>query len=56
MSLIPGGVGQVIAGKVDDVIATVVGKQLRWKLSQLGVNVAFMSFGAFGTVGNIINR
>lgn len=53
VNLIPGDYGVQLAQAVDKVLA---GYGVRYKLQYLGVNVAFMLFGAFGTVGNIVNR
>lgn len=53
VSLVPGNYGVQAAQAVDKILC---GYGVRYKLEYLGVNVAFMIFGAFGTVGNIVNR
>lgn len=53
VNVIPGDYGVQLAQAVDKVLA---GYGVRYKLEYLGVNVAFMIFGAFGTIGNIVNR
>ncbi len=51
-SLIPGGFALTAARWVDEVLGLKGGTSL----ARLPVNVAFMMFGAVGTVGNIVNR
>jgi hypothetical protein len=52
LSLLPGHVGLDIAHKIDQTL----GLKQSVQLATLPTNVAFMMFGAFGTVGNIVNR
>lgn len=51
-SLVPGGFASQAAEWVDELFGLKGGMSL----ASLPVNVAFMIFGAFGTVGNIIGR
>jgi ethanolaminephosphotransferase len=53
VSLIPGNYGVELAQTIDKALSAY---GIRYKLEYLGVNVAFMIFGALGTIGNIINR
>ena len=53
VSLVPGEYGVKFAQFVDKALSSF---GLRYKLQHLGVNVAFMIFGALGTIGNITNR
>jgi len=52
VQLVPGDIVAGLAGKVDSAF----GLKESVQLAKLPVNVAFMIFGAFGTVGNIVNR
>ena len=52
VQLIPGDIASMLAGKVDSFF----GSKESVQLARLPVNVAFMIFGALGTVGNIVNR
>jgi ethanolaminephosphotransferase len=52
VSLLPGDYGVHAAQWVDSAL----GLKSSLQLHTLPINVAFLSFGALGTVGNIVNR
>ena len=52
VQVIPGDIAVTLASKVDSVF----GLKESVQLARLPINVAFMIFGALGTVGNIVNR
>lgn len=58
MSLAPGGLGTTAAEQVDALFGLnklIIGRG--WTgLAGMPINVAFLVFGAFGTVANIVNR
>lgn len=51
VSFIPKGYGTAFAQQIDKAL----GLPADYTLAELPINVAFMIFGAFGTVGNIVN-
>lgn len=58
MSLVPGGYGVEYATKLDQLLGLdklIVGRG--WVgLEGIPINVTFLVFASFGTVGNIVNR
>lgn len=58
VSLVPGHFASDAINKLDEVLglkSLLIGRG--WAgLGELPINVAFMIFGSFGTVGNIVNR